>query len=184
MVDYCESRKPFNLRGFVHTKMCTALGWAVSEVSRFSVSLESDLFNRFDQFCEAGKFETRSAAVQQLIRERLTTQASITEGAAVAASLTLVYDRHKARLTDRIVDVQHEHAEHVVSSMHVHLSHALRIEVIVLRGPAPSLRSLAAELSGMKGIHQAQLVIICADDEVSDSRNHGRFRPRAFAESV
>src|SRR5262249_50808490 len=108
------------------------------------------------------------------IRERLTVQAWATDAADVAASLTLVYDHHKTRLTDRMLDVQHEHAERVVSSMHVHLTHELCMEVIVLRGPAAELQALAAELSGMKGIHQAQLVIIRADEErAADAHGHG-----------
>ncbi len=147
----------------------------MSELVRFSVSLESDLLERFDKFCELGKLATRSEAVRQLIRERLTSQAWSTNAANVAASLTLVYDHHKTRLTDRMLEVQHAHAESVVSSMHVHLTHDLCMEVIVLRGPAVQLQELAAELSGMKGIHQAQLVIIRADDEADHhSQDHGR----------
>ncbi|QJW98222.1 nickel-responsive transcriptional regulator NikR [Frigoriglobus tundricola] len=144
----------------------------MSELVRFSVSLESDLLERFDAFCEAGKFATRSEAVRQLIRERLTTHAITADAANVAASLTLVYDHHKTRLTDRMLDVQHAHSQWVVSSMHVHLTHDLCMEVIVLRGPAADLQSLAAELSGMKGIHQAQLVIIRAD-ESGTPHHHG-----------
>jgi CopG family nickel-responsive transcriptional regulator len=144
--------------------------WPVSELVRFSVSLESDLLERFDRLCEAGRYETRSDAVRQLIHERLTSHAWATDAADVAASLTLVYDHHKTRLTDRMLDLQHEHADRVVSSMHVHLTHELCMEVIVLRGPAVELQHLAAELSGMKGIHQAQLVIIRADE--SNHRGH------------
>ena len=135
----------------------------MSELVRFSVSLEADLLARFDALCEAGRFETRSEAVRQLIRERLTAEAAAGD-APVAASLTLVYDHHRTRLTDRLLDVQHAHAERVVASMHVHLTHDLCLEVIALRGPAGELQRLAAELSGMKGVHQAQLVIVRAED--------------------
>jgi CopG family nickel-responsive transcriptional regulator len=145
----------------------------VSELSRFSVSLETDLLDRFDKFCAAGKFETRSEAVRQLIRERLTAQAWASDAVDVAASLTLVYDHHKTRLTDRMLDVQHARAERVVSSMHVHLTNDLCMEVIVLRGPAIELQNLAAELSGLKGIHQAQLVIIRAGDEAGAAQDRG-----------
>ena len=146
----------------------------MSELVRFSVSLEADLLGRFDRFCAAGQFATRSEAVRQLIRERLTAQAVASDAADVAASLTLVFDHHKTRLTDRMLDVQHAHADRVVSSMHVHLTHDLCMEVIVLRGPAAELQKLAAELSGMKGVHQAQLVIIRADDEADGgTHDHG-----------
>lgn len=135
----------------------------MSELVRFSVSLEAELLAQFDQLCADGKFETRSEAVRQLIRERLTARAWADDAVDVAASLTLVYDHHKTRLTDRMLDVQHAHADRVVSSMHVHLTHDLCLEVIVLRGPAAELQALAAELSGLKGIHQAQLVVARAE---------------------
>jgi CopG family nickel-responsive transcriptional regulator len=135
----------------------------VSELVRFSVSLEKDLLDRFDRYCEEGRLATRSEAIRQLLREKLTTAAWESDAADVAASLTLVYDHHKTRLTDKMLDLQHAHAERVVSSMHVHLDHDLCLDVIVLRGPAPALQELAAELSGLKGIHQAQLVIARAE---------------------
>jgi len=134
----------------------------VSELVRFTVSLEKDLLDSFDRFCAEGRFATRSEAIRQLLREKLTAAAWQADAADVAASLTLVYDHHKTRLTDKMLDLQHAHADRVVSSMHVHLDHDLCLEVIVLRGPAPALQELAAGLSGLKGIHQAQLVIAMA----------------------
>lgn len=131
----------------------------MSELVRFTVSLEKDLLDQFDRYCEEGRLATRSEAIRQLLREKLTAAAWQADAADVAASLTLVYDHHKTRLTDKMLDLQHAHADRVVSSMHVHLDHDLCLEVIVLRGPAPALQELAAELSGLKGIHQAQLVI-------------------------
>jgi CopG family transcriptional regulator, nickel-responsive regulator len=42
-----------------------------------------------------------------------------------------VYDHHKTKLTDQLLEVQH----------HVHLDHDLCMEVIVLRGAAKGCRS-------------------------------------------
>lgn len=136
----------------------------MSELVRFSVSLEKDLLDEFDAHCTSGKFATRSEAIRQLLREKLTADAWAGAAADVAASLTLVYDHHKTKLTDQLLEVQHRHSEEVVSSMHVHLNHDLCMEIIVLRGAAKGLQELAAELSGLKGIHQAQLVIARAVD--------------------
>ena len=143
----------------------------MAEIVRFSVSLEDDLLAEFDRFCEAGKFATRSEAVRQLIREKLTQAASIDESAETAASLTLVYDHHRAHLTDKMIEIQHAHEGLVVSAMHVHLTHDLCMELIALRGPAGELQDLAAELSGLKGIQQAQLVIARAE---RPAHSHGK----------
>ncbi|OWK43195.1 nickel-responsive transcriptional regulator NikR [Fimbriiglobus ruber] len=144
----------------------------MSELVRFSVSLEADLLESFDQFCEQGRFATRSEAIRQLLREKLTTTAWAADAADVAASLTLVYDHHKTRLTDKMLDIQHAHGERVVATMHVHLDHDLCMEVIALRGPALDLQRLAADLSGLKGIHHAQLVVVRATDETANGHAH------------
>lgn len=152
----------------------------MSELVRFTVSLEKDLLDRFDRYCEGGRLATRSEAIRQLLREKLTAAAWLADAADVAASLTLVYDHHKTRLTDKMLDLQHAHAERVVSSMHVHLDHDLCLEVIVLRGPAAALQELAAELSGLKGIHQAQLVIaraVAGDGAPAHGNSHSHPHP-------
>ena len=144
----------------------------MSELVRFSVSLESDLLAEFDEFIAAGKLATRSEAIRQLIREKLTSIAWAADAADVAASLTLIYDHHKSHLTDKMIELQHAHADCVVSSMHVHLDHDLCLEVIVLRGRASELQNLASELSGLKGIHQAQLVVARAAEQSHHHHGH------------
>jgi CopG family nickel-responsive transcriptional regulator len=81
----------------------------------------------------------------------------------VAASLTLVYDHHRANLTDKMIEIQHSKANRVVSAMHVHLTHDLCMELIALRGPAADITELASELSGLKGIHHAKVFLVRAE---------------------
>lgn len=131
----------------------------MSEVVRFSVSLEADLLEQFDRYCQEGRFATRSEAVRQLLRETLTTHAWESDAQDAAATLTLVYDHHRTRLTERLLELQHRHTDMVVSTMHVHLDHDNCLEVIVLRGRAGTLQKMASELRGLKGIHKGQLVL-------------------------
>ena len=146
-------------------------------IARFSVSLESDLLAEFDRYCEVGRFATRSEAIRQLLRERLTHAAVDADAADVAASLTLVYDHHRSNLTDKMIEIQHAHADRVVSTMHVHLTHDLCMELIALRGPGAELQHLAAELCGLKGIHQAQLVIARAAGGTARRTGHRHPHP-------
>lgn len=131
----------------------------MSAIVRFSVSLEEELLAEFDRYIEEHRLATRSEAIRQLIREKLTSVAWAKDSSVVSASLTLVYDHHRTRLTDRMLELQHAHTEQVISTLHVHLDHDLCMEVIVLRGPASAVQVLAAELGGLKGIQQAHLVV-------------------------
>jgi len=152
----------------------------VSDIVRFSVSLEADLLEQFEKFCTEGKLSTRSEAIRQLLREKLTQEAWVNEAHDVAASLTLVFDHHRSRLTEKMIEIQHEHGDCVVSTMHVHLTHDLCMELIALRGPAKELQALASKLSGLKGIHQAQLVVARADEMGhSHAHSHGHPHPHS-----
>ena len=134
----------------------------MSEIVRFSVSLEDDLLEQFDRFCTEQHFATRSEAVRQLIRDKLTAHAWESDSQDVAGTLTLVYDHHRQQLRDHLTSLQHDHMELVVATLHAHLTHDLCLEVIVLRGPAAKLQEIAAKLQGLKGILKGELVMAAA----------------------
>jgi CopG family nickel-responsive transcriptional regulator len=137
----------------------------VSNLVRFSVSLEADLLGQFDRYCREGRFATRSEAIRQLLRETLTNHAWASDAADVAGTLTLVYDHHRTHLAERLLRLQHDHTDLVVSTLHVHLDHDNCLEVVVLRGRATALQQVAYELRGLKGIHKGQLVLASTSPE-------------------
>ena len=137
----------------------------MSEIVRFSVSVEEDLLDKFDEYCEQEQFATRSEAVRQLIRDQLTGRAWETGSHEVAGTLTLVYDHHHAQLGKRLTKLQHHNTDLIVSTTHVHLTHDLCLEVIILRGSADRLQQIAAQLKGLKGIHKGEVVMASAQHE-------------------
>jgi len=134
----------------------------VSEIVRFSVSLEDELLAEFDRYRKQQQFATRSEAVRQLIREMLTRRAWESEAHEVAGTLTLVYDHHRPQLRDHLIQLQHDNTDLIVSTLHAHLDHDVCLEVIVLRGPAGRLQQIAARLKGLKGIYKGELVMASA----------------------
>ena len=137
----------------------------MSEIVRFSVSVESELLEKFDRYCEEEQLATRSEAVRQLIRETLTTRAWESGSHQVTGTLTLVYDHHRAQLNQRLMALQHDNTNLIVSTLHVHLSHDLCLEVIVLRGPARRLRNIASQLKGQRGVFKGELVMASAEGQ-------------------
>jgi CopG family nickel-responsive transcriptional regulator len=137
----------------------------MSEIVRFSVSVEEELLEEFEEYCQQEQFATRSEAVRQLIRDRLTSRGWEVGSHGAAGTLTLVYDHHHAQLGKRLTKLQHDNTDLIVSTTHVHLTHDLCLEVIILRGPASRLQRIAAQLKGLKGIHKGELVMASAQDE-------------------
>ena len=147
----------------------------MSDLVRFSVSLESELLTAFDRYVADGKFATRSDAIRQLLRQTLTREAWDADAQVMTATLTLVYDHHKSHLVKKLIEVQHRHGEMVVATLHVHLDHDHCMEVIVLRGKGSALRALAAELRGLKGVHKGELTLAdAAPHEGGHSHRHPR----------
>ncbi len=134
----------------------------MSEIVRFSVSVEDDLLQHFDKYCKQEQIATRSEAVRQLIRDLLTRRAWESGSHEVAGTLTLVYDHHRPQLRDHLIQLQHDNTDLIVSTLHAHLSHDLCLEVIVLRGPAGRLQQIASQLRGLKGIYKGELVMASA----------------------
>lgn len=146
----------------------------MSDLSRFSVSLEADLLESFDKFVRDGSFATRSEAIRQLLRRTLTHDAFEGDDKPVTATLTLVYDHHRPHLVEKLLALQHDHAGQVVASMHVHLDHERCMEVIVLKGTGKELRKLAESLRGLKGVHAGELTLA----ETADTdHGHGHSHP-------
>lgn len=131
----------------------------MSDLTRFSVSLEADLLEAFDRFVREGSFATRSEAIRQLLRRTLTLDAFEGDDKPVTATLTLVYDHHRPHLVEKLLNLQHDHTGQVVASLHVHLDHDRCLEVLVLRGTGVALRDLAASLRGLKGVHTGELTL-------------------------
>ena len=125
---------------------------------RFGISLPKDLLSPFDNLLRSKGYKSRSEAIRDLIRTALVEQEWKDSDAEVAGTLTLVYDHHNHDLPIRLMDIQHDHHEVVVTTQHVHLDHHNCLEVLVLRGQAKVIGSLADKLIACNGIKHGVFV--------------------------
>lgn len=129
----------------------------MGSLTRFSVSLDSDLLASFDRHIEGEGYPTRSKAVADLITSALVSSAWLGE-AFVAAAIILVYDHHKRNLSARLTELQHDYHQEIVSSQHIHLDHDNCLEIIVVRGGPPRVNQLAKKLKALKGVSYCNFV--------------------------
>jgi CopG family transcriptional regulator, nickel-responsive regulator len=124
----------------------------MSDLKRFGVSLDESLLEEFDRHIEERGYTNRSEAIRDLIREKLVTEEWELDEAEVAGTVSLVYDHHLLDLPNRLTDVQHDHHDLVISTLHVHLDHHNCLEVLLLKGPAAKVRELGEKLTSTRGI--------------------------------
>ncbi len=122
-----------------------------SDLVRFGVAVERPLLKAFDQHLTRRGYENRSEALRDLVRAELARDAW-DRGAEAIATISIIYDHHVRELTERLVEIQHEFGDRVISTTHVHLDHHHCLEVVLAKGPANVLKRLADRLTGAKGV--------------------------------
>ncbi len=132
-------------------------------VSRFGVSLESELLEALDRYVAENSFPNRSQAIRQLI-ERNLVEKKWQCNHTVAGAITLMYDHHKRELGGKIADIQHDYHKEILAVQHFHLSHDMCLEIIAVRGHAHRLTELADKLVALKGLRHGKLVMTKSDD--------------------
>ena len=132
----------------------------MSELERFTISLDRRLLEKFDARSLKHGYKNRSESIRDLIRRRLVEeQWKPPHGASkVAATVTIVYDHHKRELAGQLAELQHHHGDLVVATTHVHLDNDNCLEVIILRGQCRNVQHLADHLVALKGVKHGQAV--------------------------
>ena len=121
-------------------------------ITRFGVSLDERLLMKFDRLNERKGYSNRSEAIRDLIRDSLVREQWESGDADAVGTLTLVYDHETRELEERLTELQHAHFKAIVSTLHVHLDQHHCLEVLVLRGKAALLKSIADRLIGTRGV--------------------------------
>jgi CopG family transcriptional regulator, nickel-responsive regulator len=124
----------------------------VTELTRFSISLDERLLHDFDRLIKRKGYTNRSEAIRDLIRDNLVREQWETGTAEAVGTITLVYSHETRELTDKLTDLQHHHYDCVVSTLHVHLDAHHCLEVMVVRGKAAELKKIADRLIGTRGV--------------------------------
>ena len=138
----------------------------MSELVRFGVSMDKRLLATLDGLVRRRGYANRSEAIRDLVRAEQVREAWETARGPVVATLTLLYDHHVREIDERLTDLQHDHGDLVHSTMHVHLSHRMCLEVIVLNGKPQEVQRLADRLIAARGVKHGRLVATTGEDLV------------------
>ncbi len=140
---------------------------------RFSVAIGGELLHKFDRYREEHQYPNRSEAVRGLMRAALIEETVAQDESDAMGVLTLIYDHHAGRISERLTELQHLHLNRVLTTTHVHLDARRCLEVILLRGPAKAVRELADSLIGTKGVETGRLVVAAAGPIPAHPHDHG-----------
>lgn len=138
----------------------------MGELSRIGVAIDSDLLNQFDSLIAERGYTNRSEAFRDLIRDELIQKTWRSPESNVVGTVTLVYDHHVRLLNEKLTDLQHEHHQAILSTLHVHLDHNNCLEVLVVRGKASIVQKIADTLISTKGVKHGRLTLTTSGAEL------------------
>jgi len=138
----------------------------MSKVTRFGVSLDDDLLQKFDALLEKIGYSSRSEAIRDLIRNRLVEKEWEEESKIVIGILGLTFDHEARELTEKLTKIQHHNIEAIVSSTHIHLDHHNCLEVIILKGESGLIKRISDELISTRSVKHGKLLMMTTGSQI------------------
>ncbi|MGO8806522.1 MAG: CopG family ribbon-helix-helix protein [Candidatus Bathyarchaeia archaeon] len=126
-----------------------------------SITLPSDLLNKFDEFTLSRGYYSRSEAFRDAIRN-LISEAELakltTENIAATIMTTCDYARKDVDL--KISELRHEFDDVVIENVHRHIDGKYCVEIFIAQGNNDRLLNLINRLRGMHGIQQVRAMFM------------------------
>lgn len=135
-------------------------------VSRFGVSIDSQLGKRFDEHIKRKGYFTRSEAIRDMIRDVLVEEQWEGGKHETVGTITIVYNHHTRELDHALTDMQHQSYHQIISALHVHLDAHNCLEVLVVKGKGADIKKIADRLIGTKGVKHGKLVMTTTGKEL------------------
>jgi CopG family transcriptional regulator, nickel-responsive regulator len=129
----------------------------MSELERIGVSLDKALLEEFDDVIGQKGYNARSEAIRDMIRRYLSDEKLAAPDSLAIAALTFVYDHHRPNLSQKLIELQHNHLLEVMVSTHLHLDHHNCFEVIIIRGKVGDIKNITNAISSLKGVKSTQV---------------------------
>ncbi|HDQ07466.1 MAG TPA: nickel-responsive transcriptional regulator NikR [Methanoculleus sp.] len=136
-----------------------------SDLSRIGISLPKSLLDKFDEILDLRGYSSRSEGIRDAIRNYITYYKWMSDVSGERQGvITMVYDHEQRGLLQVLTEIQHEYLSVIQCSLHSHVNHDKCVEVILLRGEADKMKSIAERLMAQKGVESVKLTTIPIED--------------------
>jgi len=130
----------------------------MAELVRTGISLERRLLERFDRVIRKKGYKNRSEAIRDLVRDYAVAE-DVEENRTVVGTLTLVYDHHRPRLSEQLIEVQHHAHGKVLAATHIHLDPRNCLEVVIMKGRSAEVKHMGDQMLSLRGVKHGKLVL-------------------------
>ena len=127
----------------------------MDRVVRTGISFEPKLLKIFDRFIRHKGYGSRSEAINDIIRDRL----SHHHENEIMGTIKVIYDQRSGHYGKNVSNLQHDYHCQIVSSMHTYLDHHTCLELIVVKGKLDRVRKLLKKIKNTEGVKKAEIIL-------------------------
>ncbi len=128
---------------------------------RITITIDESLAADVDALVRSKGYESRSEAMRDIVRaavERWRQDEDMAEHCVTAMSY--VFDRRIRSLAARLLELEHEHHDLVVSSTTLRMDHVYSLVTVMFRGKTEDVRKIADRIGNQRGVTFAEINVI------------------------
>ena len=132
---------------------------------RISMSLPKEILNDFDEVLKERGYNSRSKGIRDALNDYILRYQWMNdmEGDRVGL-ITVMYDHCYTGVMEDLMDVQHDYANCINSTMRVQMTEKYFLDVIVVNGDVKLIRDLTEKVMRLKGVEHVKLTSAIAGE--------------------
>ena len=126
-----------------------------------SISLTTDLLRKVDRLLKERGYSSRSEVVRDAIRNYLSEYAlSREEAGRVAAIVSVISERDRRDVDQRLGRLRHEFEGIVTGNMHIHLGPIYCLELFIAEGELSEILTFVGKVRVTRGVSQVKYTMV------------------------
>ena len=125
---------------------------------RISMSLPKKLLDEFDEVLNDRGYQARSKGIRDALKDYIVRYQWMNEMEGERVGLiNIIYDYHYTGILEDMMDLQHEYANYINSTMRISMTEKYSMDVLVIKGDIKFIRALTEKIMRLKGVEHVKL---------------------------
>ncbi len=141
---------------------------------RTGISVPEDVFNEFERVVDELGVESRSRAITEAMLSYISEMSILRGEGVVAGAIVVMYDHGRGDTARIVTEAQHHAVDAVRSTVHIHVTHDLCVEVISVCGDAAKIREIVKTMENAPGIRSVRVALVKIPGLHEEEHAHGK----------
>jgi len=122
------------------------------------VTIPKEILDLIDEYMARYDVKSRSRLLSEAVKSFILDRSWADEYSYVIGVVVVVYNEKRGDTVKKLLDLQHEFLNEVISTMHFHASHDKCLEVILSRGPSRRIIELITRMENIVGVEMVRFI--------------------------